>query len=59
MTAKTRLASLERAIGQGAAMPRKPINQMTDAELSRVIGVVDLRELTDDDLLAIIERNEP
>ena len=58
MTTKTRLSSLERTISQGATMAQKPINQMTDAELSRVIGV-DIRELTDNDLWKIIERNEP
>ena len=59
MTTKKRLTTLEKAIGQGATMAQKPINQMTDVELARVIGVVDLRDLSDDDLLAIIERNEP
>ena len=31
-------------------MAQKPINQMTDEELARVIGVVDLRDLSDADL---------
>ena len=58
MTTKTRLTTLEKAIGQGAATPRKTMQEMTDAELSRVIGA-DVRKLTDADLWKIIERNLP
>ena len=59
MTTKKRLSAMEKAIGQGATTPRKPVQEMSDDELARVIGVVDIRELTDDDLWKIIERNLP
>ena len=58
MTTKTRLATLEKSIAQGATMAQKPISQMTDEELARVIGA-DLRDLSDADLWKIIERDEP
>ena len=49
---------MEKAITQGATMARKPMQEMTDAELSRIIGA-DVRDLSDDDLWKIIERDEP